>query len=191
MSKFTPDLCSKAEIRRFVRSKVDSLTEEAKLRETNSLRRQVFQLVKQHLKQFSKAKLFGFMALSHEPSWLRHETLEEWGLPICVPRVVGAKMEFVLVDSTMSWKAGAFHIQEPISSVVITPCADDLMIVPCLAITVDGHRLGHGQGFFDKYLAGLENQPNTVGITFSPGIFPEVKWPLEAHDVRLKKALVP
>ena len=53
------------------------------------------------------------------------------------------------------WRSGAYGIREPDreTSRRIEPGEIDLALVPCLAFDEGGMRLGHGAGYYDRYLA--------------------------------------
>ena len=59
----------------------------------------------------------------------------------------------------------------------------DLVLVPGLAFTRDGGRLGCGGGFFDRFLANRTPRAAKVGICFNFQIVPSL--PLEAHDIKV------
>jgi 5-formyltetrahydrofolate cyclo-ligase len=60
----------------------------------------------------------------------------------------------------------------------------DVVIVPGIAFTVAGDRLGQGGGWFDRFLAEVRPDCTTVGVGFAPQLVDHV--PLEGHDVRLR-----
>jgi len=64
------------------------------------------------------------------------------------------------------------------------PLTIDLVIVPGTAFTRDGHRLGQGGGWYDRFLQTVRPDCVTIGVGFSPQILDEL--PVEAHDVRLQ-----
>ncbi len=61
----------------------------------------------------------------------------------------------------------------------------EFVIVPGLAFTPDGYRLGYGGGFYDRFLS-LVQAPN-AGVCFAEQIVPEL--PVEAHDVRVQRVI--
>jgi 5-formyltetrahydrofolate cyclo-ligase len=65
----------------------------------------------------------------------------------------------------------------------IEPSWPDLVVVPGLAFTAAGHRLGQGGGWYDRFL--LETRPDcvSVGVCFAEQVVDEV--PVEVHDVTM------
>ena len=63
-------------------------------------------------------------------------------------------------------------------AIKVTP---DVVLVPSLAMSEDGSRLGRGKGFYDRYLSDYRGVK--IGICFSMQLQTEV--PTEEHDVKL------
>jgi 5-formyltetrahydrofolate cyclo-ligase len=59
----------------------------------------------------------------------------------------------------------------------------DVVVVPGLAFTPAGDRLGQGGGWYDRFLAGIGPSTVTVGVGFAVQLVDSL--PVEAHDVRL------
>jgi 5-formyltetrahydrofolate cyclo-ligase len=59
----------------------------------------------------------------------------------------------------------------------------DLAIVPGLAFSVDGHRLGRGMGFYDRFLAQSEFVGLSCGLAFAEQVVDRL--PVLDHDVPL------
>ncbi|HEY7808131.1 MAG TPA: 5-formyltetrahydrofolate cyclo-ligase [Croceibacterium sp.] len=64
----------------------------------------------------------------------------------------------------------------------------DVLIMPLVAFTADGHRLGQGGGFYDKWLGA---HPDTIrfGLAWDMQEVPEL--PVEPHDMRLSAVITP
>lgn len=65
----------------------------------------------------------------------------------------------------------------------IDPVTLDVVVVPGLAFTPDGHRLGQGGGHYDRFLARLRPECVTIGVCFAEQVCERL--PAEAHDVRV------
>lgn len=51
----------------------------------------------------------------------------------------------------------------------------DLVLLPGVAFTARGDRLGHGMGYYDKFLASLpEPKPSTVALAFREQVVDEL-----------------
>jgi 5-formyltetrahydrofolate cyclo-ligase len=61
------------------------------------------------------------------------------------------------------------------------PRQPDLILVPGLAFSPDGHRLGRGGGFFDRFLSGRGSGAYKLGVCFAFQLLDEL--PTESHDV--------
>jgi 5-formyltetrahydrofolate cyclo-ligase len=60
-----------------------------------------------------------------------------------------------------------------------------VILVPGVAFTRAGARLGRGAGYYDRFLAGADPAAVKVGLAFSSQIVPEL--PEEPFDVRLDR----
>ena len=103
---------------------------------------------------------------------------------IILPTVVGDDIIPVeLADDTV-FAEGDFHIPEPQNH----PYSGnfDLIIVPGMAFDKEGHRLGRGRGYYDRFLAKHPQTP-TIGICFDFQLLPEV--PSESHDRQIDEIL--
>ena len=65
----------------------------------------------------------------------------------------------------------------------LDPSWPDLVVVPGLAFTVGGHRLGQGGGWYDRFLPGRREDCQTIGVCFRPQLVDDL--PTDAHDVML------
>ena len=59
----------------------------------------------------------------------------------------------------------------------------DALIVPGLAFTLDGKRLGYGGGYYDKLLSNKAFKAFTIGFCFSFQIKKDL--PTESHDKKV------
>lgn len=63
------------------------------------------------------------------------------------------------------------------------PYAFDAMLVPGLAFTPDGERLGRGAGYYDRFLTRLRPNVPLIGLAYDEQILPRV--PTDVHDRRV------
>ena len=56
----------------------------------------------------------------------------------------------------------------------------DLVLVPGLAFDRRGHRLGHGHGYFDRFLARVPKATSTVGLAYRFQLLDRL--PAATHD---------
>lgn len=61
-------------------------------------------------------------------------------------------MEFYNVTNLAHLQPGRFGVREPAGGEIIPPQAISLLILPALAVDAKGGRLGHGGGYYDRYL---------------------------------------
>lgn len=71
----------------------------------------------------------------------------------------------------------------------LDPALVDVVIVPGLAFTRGGRRLGQGGGWYDRFLAAVGPGTVTVGVCFDEQIVDDL--PTEAHDVAVATVVTP
>ncbi|XP_030749794.1 5-formyltetrahydrofolate cyclo-ligase [Sitophilus oryzae] len=122
----------------------------------------------------------------------------EQGQLCFVPRYSKSGMQMVRLLSMEDWEnlpLTKWHIKQPLLKENREDALEtgglDLVICPGVAFTKDGHRLGHGGGYYDKYLRNLQiNQSNgisTVGIGLKEQIVDEI--PVEDTDLLIDTIL--
>ncbi len=104
------------------------------------------------------------------------------GRPVLLPRVVGeGLLAWHAVLGADSLIVGSYGIREPDPSRLpaIALPRGTTILVPGIAFTRSGHRLGQGGGFYDRL---LESRPDlrTIGVGFACQLLDDL--PGEAHD---------
>lgn len=104
--------------------------------------------------------------------------------PFCYPRITRGEMEFVDVGSLADLTISSWHpkIREygDLGARVVAPAEIDVILVPGLAFTRRGERLGRGGGYYDRYLASLPVGTLKIGVCFDCQIVATL--PMEPHD---------
>lgn len=106
------------------------------------------------------------------------------GKRVAMPRVAGPGK--LALHEVRAWTdlrpGGAFGIHEPSAALPAMEGAVDLAIVPGLAWTRDGRRLGRGGGYYDRIIPSF---PLAWGVGFDVQVMAAV--PMEAHDARVAR----
>ncbi len=91
-------------------------------------------------------------------------------------------------QSRDDWLLGVFGCYEP-SGPALDPGEIDFALVPGLAFTKDGSRLGRGKGYYDRFLASLRTDCFKCGIGHDFQLVDNL--PAEPHDVPLDAVATP
>ena len=100
------------------------------------------------------------------------------GKRLILPRVEPSGI--VAVDGDSPRSVSKFGVTEPIGPPIGLD-EIDFVIVPGLAFTMAGDRLGYGQGYYDRFLPTLAAP--SVGVCFVDQLIDEM--PLTEHDVQV------
>lgn len=95
------------------------------------------------------------------------------GKRVAVPKCYGDEMKFIFMEDLSLVEKGYANIPEPIAD---GPIADDptaLVLMPGLAFDPQGHRIGYGGGFYDKFLALESNHP-TLALCYDFQMLPRL-----------------
>lgn len=72
---------------------------------------------------------------------------------------------FLLTDNTRL-ATNAYGIPEPVDGIEIHPNKIEVVFVPLLSFDQNGHRVGYGKGFYDKFLASCKPETVKIGLSF-------------------------
>lgn len=100
---------------------------------------------------------------------------------IYIPKIIDKSMDFYLYEGMDSIGLGAFGIPEPTGETKLAPNNKTLVVMPGVAFSRDGYRLGYGGGYYDTY---LKKYPMCmkVAVCFKEQLVEEL--PVEEHDVK-------
>jgi len=127
--------------------------------------------------------------LPHEPNLLA--LLEKRSHRFFFPRMHGDELELYEWFPEAPWITGPHRVQEPNPNAwrLASISEIDLALIPGIAFDPQGHRLGRGAGYFDRFLGKPECRALKVGIAWSWQILPKI--PSESHDVKMDFVVTP
>lgn len=126
-----------------------------------------------------------YRALAGEVSTerIRHAYLAAGAL-LYYPRVTGGRtLAFYPHREGDGWEIGPYGIEEPLKPAGVEPRLSgwDIIVIPGLAFDRRGNRLGHGFGYYDRFLGGLPESVPRIGLACAGQLVAEV--PVDAWDV--------
>jgi 5-formyltetrahydrofolate cyclo-ligase len=110
------------------------------------------------------------------------------GRRLCYPVVRGEELVFRAVQDPADLEASRWGLREPGAHLPEVALGDlDLLLVPGMAFTRAGERLGRGGGFYDRLLARAELRARRIGVCFE---FQRVEaLPMEEHDQGVERVV--
>ena len=94
------------------------------------------------------------------------DTLVNQGKTVLLPAVISdTEMQLRRYRSAADLREGAYHIMEPCGELFEDVSAVDVAVIPGMAFTPDGVRLGRGKGYYDRLLPRLTHA-YTIGLCF-------------------------
>ena len=96
------------------------------------------------------------------------------GKRVAVPKVYGDEMRFLYITDLSQVEKGYAGIPEPVADEPVAEDKTALVLMPGLAFDPQGHRIGYGGGFYDKFLAAEPDHP-TVALCYAFQMLPELK----------------
>ena len=102
------------------------------------------------------------------------------GKRVAVPKCYGDEMKFIYMDDLTAVETGYAGIPEPVADEPVAQDPTALVLMPGLAFDPQGHRIGYGGGFYDRFLAQEPNHP-TVALCYEFQMLQELE--TEEFDV--------
>ena len=149
-------MVNKKELRRCIREKKRAMTAE----EIEAKSARLGELFAQSELYRQAKTIYGYMPYNQEVRTVPMlERAIRDGKRVAVPKCYGDEMRFLYLDDLNAVEPGYAGIPEPVAD---EPVADDetaLVLMPGMAFDPQGHRIGYGGGFYDKFLAKEPNHP--------------------------------
>ena len=161
----------KKELRAQIRARKRAMTE-AEITEKSEKLGQLFAASPLYLQAKT---IYGYLPYNQEVRTVPMlEQAKKDGKRVAVPKVMGDEMVFIYLDDLANVEKGYAGIPEPVEN---SPVADDphaLVLMPGLAFDPQGHRIGYGGGFYDKFLAAEPEHP-TLALCYDFQMLPALE----------------
>ena len=161
----------KAALRKQIREKKRAMTE-AQIVEASARLGELFAASEAYQKAES---IYGYLPYNQEVRTVPMlERAIRDGKRVAVPKCYGDEMRFIWMEDLSRVEKGYAGIPEPIED---GPVADDetaLVLMPGLAFDPQGHRIGYGGGFYDRFLADEPGHP-TLALCYDFQMLPELE----------------
>ena len=167
----------KTALRKEIREKKRAMTPEQIEKASYALAQQFFAT-----SYYREAKtLYGYLPYNQEvrtePILL--QALKD-GKKVAVPKVYGDTMRFIYLEDLNGIEKGYAGIPEPVADEPVAADETALVLMPGLAFDKEGHRIGYGGGFYDKFLSAEPGHP-TVALCYDFQMRPNLE--TEEFDV--------
>ena len=147
-------------------------------------------------KILSSKVVAAYMPLPDEPDISEVlSAFEKNGATVCFPKVFGEDMTFFSARASECRNIGSFGIFEPdADSKKILPEEMDLVLVPAMAFSEEGVRLGRGKGYYDKFFSGSNGFHGIlIGVVAKKDLFPHLPsdvWDLTVNAILTEEGMI-
>ncbi len=155
----------KKEIRRRSLERRNSLTEE--------MRKAYDRRICEQIRPFLAGHVMSYRAIGSEPDLSALDPDRSFAYPKVVDEMT------IEARIPEEWSAGPYGIAEPSKGTPVDPKDLDVILIPLVAFDERLHRLGHGKGYYDRFLQ--ETQAWKIGIAYE--IQKEKDIPVTDEDV--------
>ena len=167
----------KSALRRTIREKKRAMTDQQIESASAELAERLFA----HPAYQQAKALYGYLSYNQEVRTAAVLERAQWdGKRVAVPKVYGDEMKFLWLEDLAAVAPGAYGIPEPVADGPVAEDPSALVLMPGLAFDREGHRMGYGGGFYDKYLAAHPGHP-TLALCYGFQMLPYLE--TEAHDL--------
>ena len=155
-------MVNKKELRARVKAQKRAMTEE-QIQEKSRLLGERFRACEAYQKAQT---IYGYLPYNQEVRTVPMlEAALADGKRVAVPKVYGDEMKFLYLTDLSQVSKGYAGIPEPIADGPIAQDETALVLMPGLVFDPQGHRIGYGGGFYDKFLS-QEPQHPTVALCY-------------------------
>jgi 5-formyltetrahydrofolate cyclo-ligase len=177
----------KESIRSVIRNKRNAMHESEVLEKSRRIKEYLFSM-----QEFREARTILFY-VSYNNEVHTHEMIQEslrMKKHIAVP-VSNVETRTIICSTLVNWddlSAGVYNILEPRKDCIeqIAPTSLDLILLPGIAFDSEGNRIGHGKGYYDRFLQD-NLHAHRFGLAFEFQIVEKI--PTGKHDRRVEKII--
>ncbi len=147
---------NKQELRRAIQERKRAMTEEEIVERSNALAEKFYNSPAYQ----AASTIYGYLPYNQEVRTvpMLQRALDE-GKRVAVPKVYGEEMRFIYLEDLTQVSKGYAGIPEPIADAPVAEDPRALVLMPGLAFDPQGHRIGYGGGFYDRFLAQEPHHP--------------------------------
>ena len=88
---------------------------------------------------------------------------------VIVPKILNKNLIHFEIDQYTKFTTNKLGIREPISKVSFNTSLIEIIIVPLLVFDKNGHRVGYGGGYYDRFMSNIKDDVIKVGLSlFDP-----------------------
>jgi len=180
---------SKSRIRKEIKEKLNQQTDAQRLRKSSLIGEKLFNLA-----EFKRAEVIMFYVAKKREVQTKAmiEQARKLGKKVVVPVILVREKKMIaskIEDYKTELTPGPYGILQPKREYTreVPPEKIDLAIVPGLAFDQQGHRLGRGGGYYDKFLTRLSAGTPHIGLAFDFQVLADL--PTFSHDVSVTKVI--
>lgn len=168
----------KEELRKEIKQKRRKLRKEEQRKKSKQIKEKLFSL-----KEYKEANTILFY-VSYNGEVYTHdmikEALENKIVVVPISNVDDKTLNLSILKHFNDLETGSYGILEPKKDFIKEINFDeiDIVIVPGVAFDINGNRMGHGKGYYDKLLE--KTKVTTVGLCFEFQLFEKI--PTDNHD---------
>lgn len=173
----------KTALRRMIREQKRAMTEEEILRRSEKL----LELFVSSDAYKNAKTVYGYLPYNQEVRTvpMLEQALRD-GKQVAVPKIYGDTMRFISMEDLSATEKNSMGIPEPIADGPVAEDKTALVLMPGLAFTRKGDRMGYGGGFYDRFLAAEPEHP-TLALCYDFQILESL--PTEEFDIPVDTVL--
>jgi 5-formyltetrahydrofolate cyclo-ligase len=146
---------TKAELRKTAAKRRQGMTDEVRAKASALIAQRLFSL--KEWKKASSVFLYCGSGDEVQTDVVIDRALSE-GKKVALPRVISdSEMVFIEITSMEELVTGTYGIREPEDTGEYAKYSPDLILVPCVGADRKGRRIGHGRGYYDRYLQDMKD----------------------------------